>query len=329
MPHVISGILHGDIKPDNLAMGRGPKANEVFLLDFGLARYYRDAMTLIHHPPEYGAGKVGNYRFCSLRAHSADVAPSRRDDLESLSYLLILLIKGAGQLPPSLTQGRFPWRWVSPIHAAVTPTPSPHWIYSCEMGRVGTHATGTLPWHRMWNERKDQPKYAKMSEGEFIATVKRKTPMEVLCAGLPKEFADFVMSARNLDFDEKPNYDGYRKMFRKLFDECVCSPLPLLALILHHGSVSFHTAAQAQVHVPEAQANGSDVLAPEAQANGAQTRPSTATPNGATAPAHMHGVLFLRAGAYPQARSWTRASGEGSAWVGVSRARERPVAVPG
>jgi serine/threonine protein kinase len=97
-----SGILHGDIKPDNMAMGRGPKANEVYLLDFGLARYYRDAMTLIHHPPEHGAGKTGNYRFCSLRAHSGEVAPSRRDDLESLAYVLIMLIKGALQLPPSL-----------------------------------------------------------------------------------------------------------------------------------------------------------------------------------------------------------------------------------
>ena len=33
---------------------------------------------------------------------------------------------------------------------------------------------------------------------------------------------------RTLEFDEKPNYDGYRKIFRKLFDECVCSPLPSL-----------------------------------------------------------------------------------------------------
>ena len=90
-----AGILHGDVKPDNMAMGRGPKANEVFLLDFGLARYYRDAMTLIHHPPEYGAGKTGNYRYSSLRSHAGDVAPSRRDDLESLAYVLIMLIKGA------------------------------------------------------------------------------------------------------------------------------------------------------------------------------------------------------------------------------------------
>jgi len=165
------GILHGDVKPDNMAMGRGPKANEVYLLDFGLARYYRDAMTLIHHPPEYGAGKTGNYRYSSLRSHAGDVAPSRRDDLESLAYVLIMLIKGS------------------------------------------------LPWQRLWAERKDQPKYAKMSEGEFMATVKRKTPTEILCAGLPKEFSDFVNTVRTLEFDEKPNYDGYRKIFRKLFDE--------------------------------------------------------------------------------------------------------------
>jgi hypothetical protein len=61
------------MKPDNLAMGRGPKANVVYLLDFGLARSYRDAMTLIHHPPEQGAGKTGNYRYCSMRAHAGEV----------------------------------------------------------------------------------------------------------------------------------------------------------------------------------------------------------------------------------------------------------------
>jgi hypothetical protein len=111
------------------------------------------------------------------------------------------------------------------------------------------HATGQLPWQRLWNERKDQPKYAKMSENEFVATVKRKTPMEILCAGLPKEFSDFLLATRNLEFDEKPNYEGYRKMFRNLFDECVGSPLPPppRALALAHQSFSSHTAAQAQV----------------------------------------------------------------------------------
>jgi hypothetical protein len=34
-----------------------------------------------------------------------------------------------------------------------------------------------------------------------------------------------------LDYDEKPNYDGYRKMFRTLFDECVPPPHVALAWV--------------------------------------------------------------------------------------------------
>nr|GME14835.1 casein kinase 1-like protein 3 [Ipomoea batatas] len=44
------GFLHRDIKPDNFLMGLGRKANQVYIIDFGLAKRYRDATTNRHIP---------------------------------------------------------------------------------------------------------------------------------------------------------------------------------------------------------------------------------------------------------------------------------------
>jgi len=49
--HVHSkSFVHRDIKPDNFLMGRGTKANIVHIIDFGLAKKYRDPKTHIHIP---------------------------------------------------------------------------------------------------------------------------------------------------------------------------------------------------------------------------------------------------------------------------------------
>uniref|UniRef100_A0A453NT55 non-specific serine/threonine protein kinase n=1 Tax=Aegilops tauschii subsp. strangulata TaxID=200361 RepID=A0A453NT55_AEGTS len=44
------GYLHRDIKPDNFLMGLGRKANQVYIIDFGLAKRYRDSTTNRHIP---------------------------------------------------------------------------------------------------------------------------------------------------------------------------------------------------------------------------------------------------------------------------------------
>lgn len=41
-------IIYRDIKPDNLLVGTGKKADHIYLIDFGLAKRYRDPKTGLH-----------------------------------------------------------------------------------------------------------------------------------------------------------------------------------------------------------------------------------------------------------------------------------------
>ncbi|XVE70624.1 hypothetical protein DITRI_Ditri10aG0086200 [Diplodiscus trichospermus] len=43
-------FLHRDLKPDNFLMGLGRRANQVYIIDFGLAKKYRDSSTHQHIP---------------------------------------------------------------------------------------------------------------------------------------------------------------------------------------------------------------------------------------------------------------------------------------
>ncbi len=69
---------------------------------------------------------------------------------------------------------------------------------------------GSLPWQGLRASNKKK-RYKKIRE------VKSVTSVESLCKGFPKEFADYIRYCRNLKFDEKPDYDYLKKLFRDLF----------------------------------------------------------------------------------------------------------------
>jgi len=86
-------FLHRDIKPDNMLMGTGAHCNEVFIIDLGLAKKYRDNRTRQHIPYREDRGLTGTARYASINAQMG-IEQGRRDDMESLGYIFMYFNKG-------------------------------------------------------------------------------------------------------------------------------------------------------------------------------------------------------------------------------------------
>lgn len=154
-------FIHRDIKPDNFLMGLGKKGNLVYIIDFGLAKKYRDARTHQHIPYKENKNLTGTARYASINTHLG-IEQSRRDDIESLGYVFMYFNRGS------------------------------------------------LPWQGLKAATKRQ-KYERISEK------KMSTPVEELCKGFPTEFANYLNFCRSLRFDDRPDYQYLRQLFRNLF----------------------------------------------------------------------------------------------------------------
>uniref|UniRef100_A0A183CP11 non-specific serine/threonine protein kinase n=1 Tax=Globodera pallida TaxID=36090 RepID=A0A183CP11_GLOPA len=154
-------FIHRDIKPDNFLMGLGKRGNLVYIIDFGLAKRYREQRTKQHIPYRDHKNLTGTARYASINTHLG-VEQSRRDDVESLGYVLMYFNRG------------------------------------------------TLPWQGLKAATKKQ-KYDKISEKKMSTTV------EELCAGFPDAFSKYLTYCKGLAFEEEPDYDFLRQLFKQLF----------------------------------------------------------------------------------------------------------------
>lgn len=154
-------FIHRDIKPDNFLMGLGKKGNLVYIIDFGLAKKYRDTRSMRHIPYRENKNLTGTARYASINTHLG-IEQSRRDDLESLGYVLMYF------------------------------------------------NLGTLPWQGLKAANKRQ-KYERISEKKL------STPIEDLCKNYSQEFPTYLTYCRQLHFEQRPDYNYLRKLFRALF----------------------------------------------------------------------------------------------------------------
>ena len=86
-------FLHRDIKPENFLIGNEENTNTIYLIDFGLAKRFKDNKTNQHIPYREGRPFNGTARYASINAHLG-LEQSRRDDLMSIGYILVYFLKG-------------------------------------------------------------------------------------------------------------------------------------------------------------------------------------------------------------------------------------------
>lgn len=97
----MSGYVHRDLKPQNFVVEYSdeltlPRFPEVFLIDYGLVKSFVTPDKQFHVPPQMRRSMKGTVRYSSVNTHLG-MDQSRRDDLQSLGYMLVYML--VGKLP--------------------------------------------------------------------------------------------------------------------------------------------------------------------------------------------------------------------------------------
>jgi len=87
------GLIHRDVKPDNFLFGLND-FNRIFIIDFGFCKSFINHETNKHISMKKTNNLIGTQTYASINAHDY-IELSRRDDMESLFYMLIYFCCGS------------------------------------------------------------------------------------------------------------------------------------------------------------------------------------------------------------------------------------------
>lgn len=85
------GLVHRDIKPENFLLGTNNKNKQIYIIDFGFCKSF--IVNEKHMSMRNTSSLIGSVTYASLNAHD-NIELSRRDDMESLCYMLIYFYIG-------------------------------------------------------------------------------------------------------------------------------------------------------------------------------------------------------------------------------------------
>ena len=88
-----SNYIHRDIKPENFLIGTNGHKDIIHIIDFGLSKKFKSESTDKHRKISNENNPVGTPRYMSINTLRG-IEQSRRDDMESIGYVLIYFLNG-------------------------------------------------------------------------------------------------------------------------------------------------------------------------------------------------------------------------------------------